>query len=121
RRAIPSVSLEPLDGSKPGDRDLFMEFFAKYLREMEKRQIAKNTKSLLFGDIPGCMLEVANGTIGGMCGLLEVAVRLMTYDKRDEFTREDLSSAADRFVADKKCKHERNPFRDGLTPLRIAA
>jgi hypothetical protein len=119
QRAVPSVELTPLSAANPAELKLFADFMLRYLLAIEKSGVARNASALRNGDIPPCFMEMSDGVLGIICNLLKEAVRIMTYGGRDELTRDDLCEAADAFVRDGKC--ERNPLRNGLKPLSIAA
>lgn len=119
RRAIPPVPLEPLRSSRKEDRDLFGEFLAKYLVAMGKLGVCQNSRALFYGDIPSCLLEASGGILGLSCKLLIEAIRLMTFEGRDELSRDDLTRANDLLLLSGVC--QTNPFRDGLKGMPVAA
>lgn len=121
-RAITPVVLSPLDPSAEKDRTLFSRFLGEYLSAMENQKIIQDVNRLFDGNspsVPACVLEVTKGVLGMTCRLLAEAVRVMTEDGRDELTREDLANATERFILAEK--YHRNPFKDGLKPMKVAA
>jgi hypothetical protein len=118
RRSIPPVPLAPLDPARKADRDLFLKFLTQYLIAMDKLDVCKNARALVYGDIPSCLMAASGGILGLACKILIEAVRLMTVEGRSELARDDLVRANDLLVMAEAL--EKNPFRDGPAGLRIA-
>jgi Bacterial TniB protein len=119
-RAVPTIELRRLSTGNPSDLEVFKRFFAGYLKEMERRGVVGNATSLTRGDIPACIFEVTDGVLGASCNLIKEAVRIMTYDGRDDIVRADLALAADLAFVRTRLWH-RNPFAEGSSPIRAAA
>ncbi len=120
QRCIPAVHLEPLSAQNPSDLKLLFRFLAEYFKAIEEKGVANNATALLTQEIAACLLEVSQGVLGAVCNLLKEAVRIMTYDGRDDIERADLVRATDDLFI-KTGLYTRNPFRDGYAALKAAA
>lgn len=120
QRSLPPVELAPLKAENPSDLTLFFGFLAKYLKAIEAKGVADNATALLDREIAACFLEVSGGVLGVACNLLKEAVRIMTYEGRDDLERAYLVRATDDLFV-KTNLYDRNPFREGYAPLKSAA
>jgi hypothetical protein len=120
QRCLPAVSLAPLSAQNPSDLQLLFSFLADYLKALDEKGVVNNATSLLTHDIAACLLEVSQGVLGAVCNLLKEAVRIMTYEGRNDIERAYLVRAADDLFI-KTGLYTRNPFREGYAPLKSAA
>jgi len=115
-RAEPHLDLAPLDLNSSKDKDLYWNFLADYLLKSEQIGAAENLQNMLDGDIPACIFEVSEGVLGAACNLVKEAVQVAGRDGRIRVTREDFVHATDSAILNGL--YTRNPFLDGLGPIR---
>ena len=119
QRSIPAIELRPFSPSITSDLDLFMQFLAEYIVQVEQLGVSVNATSLIGGDIPACILQVSEGVLGRACRLIKEAIGLMTLAARDELVRDDLIRATNQSFL-RPGGAMLNPFVVGLAPLGAA-
>ncbi|MDB5433342.1 MAG: hypothetical protein JWP35_4458 [Caulobacter sp.] len=118
QRSEPCIELKPLNVEQPADAEFFMKFLAGFLIEVERVTGITNARSLFEGDIPEMISETTSGVLGAACNLIKAGVSVATLAGRNHIAIEDLIVATDQnFVA--TGLYTRNPFRDGLEPIRV--
>jgi len=115
-RAESHIDLHPLDPTSEEDRELFWTFLSDYIVKSEQIGAGANMRLLLDGQVPACILEVSQGVLGAACNLIKEAVHVAAINSRLEVMPSDLTTAADHAIRNRL--HDRNPFRDGLAPIR---
>lgn len=117
QRCLPSIDLHPLKVSVNSDIKLFMDFLDDYTEKLEEFEVIHQSPELTSANTAACILEVSQGVLGAACNLIKDAIGIATQDGRDSVTWNDLSDATDKsFIA--KGLYDRNPFINGLRPLR---
>ena len=110
------IDLHKLDAAVSADRELFWTFLSEYLLKAESLGAANNLLDLVRGDTPACILEVSQGVLGAACNLIKDVVHAACLRGSMNVKRVDLETATDNSI--RKKLYTRNPFREGLGPLR---
>jgi hypothetical protein len=117
-RSEPPIHIPPFDPGIPGHVSLYRDFLSDYLVAAERVGAAGGLLNLLIDDMPACIWEVSRGVGGAACDLIKIAVQVAADNGRWDVCRHDLIAATDHFVFLKL--YDRNPFREGLGPIRPA-
>jgi hypothetical protein len=115
-RAESHIDLKPLDPTHKEDQQLFWSFLSDFLLKSEQVGAGLGLRDVLAGTFPACILEVSQGVLGAACNLIKEAVHVAASASRMEVLPADLMVAADRAI--NNGLYHRNPFRDGLAPIR---
>ena len=109
-RLIAPFDMPKLDIAKAEERSLFASFVAALCREMENKGLFAAPITLVRPDVLGCLMEVADGVIGRVSRLFEVAVEHALRRGAISFEVEDISFAVEQWAICQGCA-KRNPFR----------
>jgi len=109
------IDLHPLDPTSEADRELFWTFLSDYVVKSEQIG-AGELRHLLEDEIPAGILEVSQGILGAACNLVKEAVHVAATKSNMSVEKTHLIGATDRAIH--KGLYHRNPFREGLGPVR---
>lgn len=115
-RAEAHLDLKPLDLTLDRDNDLYWNFLADYFLKTEQIGAAEDLVNMLEGDTPACIFEVSEGVLGAACNVVKEAVQVAARSGRMQVKRQDFVHATDNAILNGV--YTRNPFRDGLAPVR---
>ncbi|MFA7637726.1 MAG: TniB family NTP-binding protein [Parvibaculum sp.] len=112
RRCIGPVSLSPLDMQNSTEREMFLGFIGQLDDRMFRAKVTDERNGLLEGDMPACLYEVSEGSLGIVSQITYQALMCCLMRGGTVLERCDFAKGTDSWALEYGISTS-NPFRKG--------